>query len=94
MITFDLNDRGSCKEGKGGVEPLAGEIIISTTTAVRQAKEFATTTFQEIVLYMIHGILHLLGYDDHRPQDRLAMRRKEAELLQVVGRKFQVSSKT
>ena len=88
MITFDLSDHGFCKEGKGSVESLAGEIIISTTTAVRQAKEFAVTPFQEIVLYMIHGILHLLGYDDHRPKDRNAMRRKEVELLQVVGRKF------
>ena len=41
------------------------EIVISTDAAVQNAKRFKTSVQKEITLYLIHGILHLLGYNDH-----------------------------
>ena len=64
---------------------LMGEIVISTEMARRQAKIYRTSIQQEIILYIIHGILHLLGFDDHTPEDIRRMRRKEEELLRLVG---------
>jgi probable rRNA maturation factor len=63
---------------------LQGEIIISTVTAAANARRFATTAFYEIVLYIAHGILHLLGYDDHGPDARRRMRDKEREIMIVL----------
>ena len=62
-----------------------GEIIISTDAAVQNAKIYSTERSQEVVLYLIHGILHLLGFDDHKPQDIRKMRNKEQALLDFLG---------
>ena len=58
-----------------------GEILISTDTAVRQAREFGWRPEDETLLYLIHGLLHLCGYDDHTDEDRQAMRLREQTLL-------------
>ena len=57
------------------------DIIISTDTALRNAKAFRTDVSKEINLYLIHGILHLLGYDDLTPKDKKLMRDKEKEYV-------------
>ena len=61
-----------------------GEIIISTVTACKNAKRFQTSPHHELTLYVIHGILHLLGYDDHTPRDRKNMRKKERKLTEIL----------
>ncbi len=83
VLTFDFMsvEMRSLRRKKANIN---GEIIISTSTAYRQAKQFQTTPHQEIILYLIHGILHLLGYDDHSSRDRKIMRRKESELMDRV----------
>ena len=58
-----------------------GEIIICPHIARTQARAYQTSTENEIILYVIHGILHLAGFDDHRPKDILKMREMEKELL-------------
>ena len=58
-----------------------GEIIICPHIAAAYAKAHQTSTENEIILYVIHGILHLAGFDDHKPKDTLQMRRMEKELL-------------
>jgi probable rRNA maturation factor len=58
-----------------------GEIIICPRVARVHAKAHQTSTENEIILYVIHGILHLAGFDDHKPKDTLQMRRMEKELL-------------
>jgi probable rRNA maturation factor len=63
---------------------LQGEIIISATTAAANARRFATSVDYELILYVVHGILHLLGYDDHRPTDRKRMRSKEQEMMAIL----------
>ena len=58
-----------------------GEIIICPQVAAANAKQHKTSTEKELVLYAIHGILHLAGYDDHKPKDIKQMRAKEQEIL-------------
>lgn len=64
---------------------LRGDIIISTDAAGKNAGVYGTSVARELALYMIHGVLHLLGYDDHGPADIQRMRRKEEELLEYLG---------
>ncbi len=56
---------------------LEGEIYVNLDQARRQAKEFSVTFRGEIYRLVIHGTLHLLGYDDHTPSTRHRMTRKE-----------------
>ena len=71
------------REGKPlkGDSALLGDIAISTETALRQAKRFHSSVERELALYVIHGMLHLLGYEDHHKGERLKMRREERMLL-------------
>jgi len=59
-----------------------GEVIISYPQAVEQAKEQGHSTERELALLIIHGILHLLGYDHEEPAEQAKMRERERELLE------------
>lgn len=58
-----------------------GDIIISAETAARNSRGFGSTLADELKLYMIHGILHLSGYDDTTSPGRKAMRILEERVL-------------
>jgi probable rRNA maturation factor len=64
-----------------GEKRFLGEIFVSIDTARRNAGSFGTDIAEEAVLYIIHGILHLFGYDDLRAKNRLRMSRKQEEIL-------------
>ena len=64
--------------------PLLGDIAISLETARRMAKELKTSLDYEIHLYLCHGILHLMGYDDHKPKDRAKMWAKQERILKKI----------
>lgn len=74
-------------EGEGAdVNPdLLGDIVISVETAARQGAALGLTLDQEIRVLLVHGLLHLLGYDHVDPADAPEMRAKEAELLAALG---------
>lgn len=57
------------------------DIVVSTDTAIRNSSLFKTTPMNEVYLYVIHGILHLIGFNDKNKKDRLIMRKKERCLL-------------
>ena len=59
-----------------------GEVIISYPQALQQAKEQGHSLERELALLIIHGILHLLGYDHEEPVEERKMREKESELLE------------
>ena len=61
-----------------------GEILISLDTAARQATDHAETYERETALYLIHGLLHLAGWDDHEPIERDEMHRLQARILEEV----------
>jgi probable rRNA maturation factor len=59
-----------------------GEVIISYPQAVAQAKEQGHSPERELALLVVHGILHLLGYDHEEPGEESKMRERERELLE------------
>lgn len=64
---------------------LDGEIIVSADTAASSCSEYGWSSAEELALYVIHGTLHLVGYDDHSPADRRRMRAQEREYLGRIG---------
>lgn len=57
------------------------DIAISTDAALRNAGLFKTTPLYEVYLYIVHGVLHILGYDDSTVKQKKIMRKKEQFLL-------------
>jgi probable rRNA maturation factor len=58
-----------------------GEVVIAYPTAIRQAEEAGRPIEAEVAHLLVHGVLHLLGYDHQRPDDERAMRGREEEIL-------------
>ena len=67
--------------GEFGQKRFLGEIIISLDTALKNSKVYGTDFTEEVVLYVIHGILHLFGYDDGSERDSREMVRKQNRIL-------------
>lgn len=63
-----------------------GDIAISLAVAEAQAREHNHSTTREIAFLALHGLLHLLGFDDQAPTDRDAMLRRQTELLEAFER--------
>jgi probable rRNA maturation factor len=61
-----------------------GEIFVSAETARRQGRELKTSAFEEIQLYIVHGLLHLLGFDDKSAAEARVMRKRQAQVLQAA----------
>jgi|688.fasta_scaffold1018198_2 probable rRNA maturation factor len=70
---------------RGAAKRIEGEIVVSAEMAVRRAPEFGWTPHQELTLYLVHGLLHLCGYDDTSATEIQWMRRREAEILALLG---------
>ena len=77
ILTFPLSEPSAKK--------LAGELVISAEMAKSVAEERGHGVDVELALYVIHGILHLCGFDDGTPKDANAMRRRERHYLQRLG---------
>jgi probable rRNA maturation factor len=58
-----------------------GEILISTETAIRQAADHGQPPDRETALYLIHGLLHLNGHEDHTQEGFETMRRLQSQIL-------------
>jgi probable rRNA maturation factor len=65
---------------------LAGELVVSAELAASTAAEIGVDPRDELALYVVHGLLHLCGYDDLSESEAAAMRRREDELLTAYGR--------
>ncbi|MFC1941364.1 rRNA maturation RNase YbeY [Chloroflexota bacterium] len=61
-----------------------GEVIISYPQAVIQAKERQHSVKREIAILIIHGVLHLLGYEHDTPEQEREMRARETEILNYI----------
>lgn len=80
VLTFDLRDQLD-----GAQIPVEGDIVICSDVAARQAQQRGHDTRLELLLYAVHGLLHLLGEDDHDPADYQKMHQREDELLKRAG---------
>jgi probable rRNA maturation factor len=89
VITFDYADPASGIRHHG--LSLHGEIFLCVDEAILQARRFRTNWQSELARYLIHGILHLLGHDDHRPAARRKMKREEDRLLKSMAERFALS---
>ena len=61
-----------------------GEVIISCPQAIIQAEEHRHSIKKEIAILIIHGVLHLLGYDHEEPEQERQMRAREREILSSI----------
>jgi probable rRNA maturation factor len=64
---------------------LEGEIAVSAETAQREAARLGWPAADELLLYVVHAMLHLVGEDDTTPSGAAAMRRREREVLEAFG---------
>jgi len=79
VITFDYSDG----------ELLEGDIFISLDTVLKNSKSFNTTLSDELLRVMIHGVLHLLGFDDATDLERRNMHEEENKSLEVYYSKYE-----
>ena len=61
---------------------IEGEVVVSAETALASAPHYGCSADEELLRYVIHGTLHLVGYDDTTPKDRTVMRKMEREYLE------------
>lgn len=74
------------REGPGPPSLLLGDIVISLPQAIRQAREHAQDIDHELLVLLIHGVLHLCGYDHERGQgEARRMARRERAVLRRIG---------
>lgn len=66
-------------------EVLGGELMVSGEMAQAVAVEHGHDAWTELALYIVHGLLHLRGYDDLGEADAREMRRREGEVLALLG---------
>jgi probable rRNA maturation factor len=107
VITFDYAERvgqASCLSTSGARVQLIkdrrdacptllhGEIFVCLDEAVSQARRFHTTWQSELVRYIVHGVLHLLGYDDRDARTRRRMKGMEDTLVHQLARQFDFRS--
>ncbi len=80
VLSFDLRDDAA-------VEAIEGEIVVSADTARAVAARLGLGQKQEVLRYVIHGALHLAGWDDASVGQRSRMRREEDRVLGAIGEK-------
>jgi probable rRNA maturation factor len=66
-----------------------GEIIVSADTASRVGPKHGNDQDAELCLYIIHGLVHLAGWDDHEPKEAAEMKVIQDRILKKVGRMFE-----
>jgi probable rRNA maturation factor len=66
---------------ESSAEMLEGEVVVSADTARACAPRYGCTPAEELLRYVVHGTLHLVGYDDTTPQKRAVMRKREKQYM-------------
>ena len=99
VITFDHRDVGQASrlprtkisrngDRRDACPTIHGELFICVDDAAAQANQFKTSWQSEIVRYIVHGVLHLLGHDDLKPALRRKMKREENRLVRRLAKQF------
>lgn len=86
VLAFDLTGPGT---PKGAID---GEIVVSADAAARMSTKLGVPARQEVLRYVIHGVLHLCGGRDATPVQRRRMRREEDRVLAELARSGPASS--
>ena len=78
VLSFDLSD------GQKG--PLSAQIIVCWDVAVAQGRHYGVPARRELLLYVVHGLLHVMGFDDAEPKAAEKMRARQESLLEAFLR--------
>jgi probable rRNA maturation factor len=78
VLTFELDH-----DARGRVT--AGEVVVCVPFAVRQARQTGVAVRKEVLLYALHGMLHLCGFDDRTARDFAVMHEREDDILKKLG---------
>jgi probable rRNA maturation factor len=84
VLSFSQREGEEFATPPGGASPL-GEVIIAYPQAAQQAGEQEQSVDEEVARLLVHGILHLLGYDHAQPEEERRMRAREEELVGASG---------
>ena len=92
MLSFPLEE-WDLEEGEDESEPgdpsppevLLGDVVISLERAAAQSDEYGHSLQRELGFLLVHGVLHLLGYDHETDEERQAMREREEAILSQLG---------
>lgn len=85
VISFDLSD--------ASIPGVSAQIIASAQVAKRQAPTHGTKPKDELLLYVVHGLLHVMGYDDTAVRAAARMSARQDELLRAFAKRHKASSK-
>jgi probable rRNA maturation factor len=78
VLTFEL-------EHDARRRVVAGEVVVCVPYAVREARRSGVEVKKEVLLYAVHGLLHLCGFDDRTARDFAVMHQREDEILREIG---------
>jgi probable rRNA maturation factor len=84
LLPRPRQDNAGRPPATSGPAPMLGEVVISVATTVRQAQESGWPWQELLDFYLIHGILHLLGYDHEDPEAEARMDDKAWELMALL----------
>lgn len=89
VLSFSLQE-GAIKSPEVESDKLLGDIIISVETAQRQADNLNHSREKELTVLLIHGLLHLTGYDHEKDKEYKIMLGKESEILKIFALQLDV----
>lgn len=85
LLECQLDPDKQVPELRGSGKTIEGEIIVSAEMAVSMSKTYQWPAAHELLLYIVHGLLHLCGYDDLSEEEVQLMRIKEQQTLDRWG---------
>lgn len=85
VLSFALNEGDEPIIKGGPAINVLGDIVISVEKAAEQAEEYGHGIRREIAFLVTHGMLHLLGYDHIKEEDRIKMRKEEDFVMEKIG---------
>ncbi len=87
VLSFSMVEGEEVVDVNEDGEAIIGDIIISMERAREQAEEYGHSMEREVAYLTVHGVLHLLGYDHMEENDKEIMRKREEEILELLGLK-------
>ncbi len=85
VLAFPYGDGADDGPGADAGQGVEGEVIVCAPFAAREARKRGLPWLTELLLYVVHGVLHLLGEDDHDEESARRMRRLERNSLSRIG---------
>jgi rRNA maturation RNase YbeY len=83
VLSFSMGEEELQEDGS--LVLLLGDVVVSLETALRSADALRRALPEEVAMLLVHGVLHLVGYDHETDEDAARMRGKEEEILKTLG---------